>query len=82
MRFTGRGKCGVAVVRLSGNRSLEALKRMTNILKLVPRTAFLRKIRDPETGEVIDNGLCLWFPGRHDFNMTFKSSKQECALSH
>ncbi|CAL1679169.1 unnamed protein product [Lasius platythorax] len=64
---SGHGKCGVAVVRISGSRSLEALKRMTNISKLEPRRAFLRRIRDPETGEVIDNGLCLWFPGPHSF---------------
>nr|XP_012222181.1 PREDICTED: tRNA modification GTPase GTPBP3, mitochondrial isoform X1 [Linepithema humile] len=64
---SGHGKCGVAVVRISGNRSMEALKKMTNISKLEPRKAFLRKIRDPETREVIDNGLCLWFPGPHSF---------------
>ncbi|XP_024878604.1 tRNA modification GTPase GTPBP3, mitochondrial [Temnothorax curvispinosus] len=64
---SGHGKCGVAVVRISGSRSLEALKKMTSISKLEPRRAFLRKIRDPETGEVIDNGLCLWFPGPHSF---------------
>lgn len=64
---SGHGKCGVAVVRISGTRSLETLKRMTNISKLEPRKTFLRKIRDPETGEVIDNGLCLWFPGPHSF---------------
>ncbi|XP_011638602.2 tRNA modification GTPase GTPBP3, mitochondrial isoform X2 [Pogonomyrmex barbatus] len=64
---SGHGKCGVAVVRVSGSRSLEALKKMTNISKLEPRRAFLRKIHDPETKEVIDNGLCLWFPGPHSF---------------
>jgi hypothetical protein len=61
----GQGKCGVAVVRVSGNRSMEALKKMTKMSKLEPRKALLRKIRDPETGEIIDNGLCLWFPGTH-----------------
>ncbi|XP_018054709.1 PREDICTED: tRNA modification GTPase GTPBP3, mitochondrial [Atta colombica] len=64
---SGHGKCGVAVVRISGSRSLDTLKKMTSISKLEPRKAFLRKIRDPETGEVIDNGLCLWFPGPHSF---------------
>ncbi|KAL0112670.1 hypothetical protein PUN28_012143 [Cardiocondyla obscurior] len=64
---SGQGKCGVAVVRVSGSRSLEALKRMTSISRLEPRRAFLRKIRDPESGEIIDNGLCLWFPGPHSF---------------
>lgn len=42
---------------------MEALKKMTNISKLEQRKAYLRKIRDPETGEIIDKGLCLWFPG-------------------
>jgi len=65
--FKGHGKCGVAVMRISGSRSMEALKKMTNISKLEPRKAFLRKIRDPETREVIDNGLCLWFPGMQYF---------------
>lgn len=65
--FEGRGKCGVAVVRISGRQSMEALKKMTNISQLEPRKVFLRKIRDPETGEVIDNGLCLWFPGTYNF---------------
>ncbi|XP_019701127.1 tRNA modification GTPase GTPBP3, mitochondrial isoform X2 [Harpegnathos saltator] len=46
---------------------MDALRRMTNTSKLEPRKAFLRKIRDPETGEVIDHGLCLWFPGPHSF---------------
>ncbi|RLU16668.1 hypothetical protein DMN91_010736 [Ooceraea biroi] len=46
---------------------METLKRMANISKLEPRKAFLRKIRDPETREIIDNGLCLWFPGPHSF---------------
>lgn len=27
----------------------------------------MRKIHDPETREIIDNGLCLWFPGPHSF---------------
>ncbi|XP_011869079.1 PREDICTED: tRNA modification GTPase GTPBP3, mitochondrial [Vollenhovia emeryi] len=64
---SGHGKCGVAVMRMSGSRSLEVLQKMTSISKLEPRKAYLRKIRDPETGEVIDNGLCLWFPGPRSF---------------
>ncbi|XP_032665329.1 tRNA modification GTPase GTPBP3, mitochondrial [Odontomachus brunneus] len=64
---SGHGKCGVAVVRVSGSRSLDALKKMTNISNLEPRKAFLRKIHDPETKEVIDHGLCLWFPGPHSY---------------
>ncbi|XP_043464406.1 tRNA modification GTPase GTPBP3, mitochondrial isoform X2 [Leptopilina heterotoma] len=40
---------------------------MTNLSNPKPKTAFLRKIHDPETGEIIDKGLCLWFPGPKSF---------------
>lgn len=55
------------MVRVSGFEASKALQKMTNLTNPKPKTAFLRKIRDPETGEIIDNGLCLWFPGKHIF---------------
>ncbi|XP_014218037.1 tRNA modification GTPase GTPBP3, mitochondrial [Copidosoma floridanum] len=64
---SGQGKCGVAVVRISGSNARAALEKMTNISKLEPRKAYLRNIKNPETGEVIDQGLCLWFPRPHSF---------------
>ncbi|XP_008552864.1 tRNA modification GTPase GTPBP3, mitochondrial isoform X1 [Microplitis demolitor] len=64
---SGQGKCGVAVIRISGSRSLEALKKMTNLLNPSPRQVFLRKIYDPITRDIIDKGLCLWFPGPNSF---------------
>ncbi|XP_035739349.1 tRNA modification GTPase MnmE-like isoform X1 [Vespa mandarinia] len=64
---SGHGKCGVAVVRISGVNASEALNKMTTISKIEPRKAILKKILDPETKEVIDNGLCLWFPGPKSF---------------
>ncbi|XP_012281825.1 tRNA modification GTPase GTPBP3, mitochondrial [Orussus abietinus] len=64
---SGQGKCGVAVVRISGSRSLEAMQKMTKICQPEPRRAYLRSIRDPDNGEVIDKGLCLWFPGPNSF---------------
>lgn len=33
----------------------------------VPRKAFLRRIYDPEDGELLDNGLVLWFPQPNSF---------------
>lgn len=59
----GQGKCGVAVIRISGSDAELAIKKMTNIKNLKPRQAYLRNIKNPEDGEVIDRGLCLWFPG-------------------
>ncbi|KAK9297974.1 hypothetical protein QLX08_008500 [Tetragonisca angustula] len=64
---SGYGKCGVAVIRVSGPKALVALQKMTKISSLKPRIAFLRNIYDPETKEVLDKGLCLWFPGPNSF---------------
>ncbi|XP_011307227.1 tRNA modification GTPase GTPBP3, mitochondrial isoform X3 [Fopius arisanus] len=66
-RTQRQGKCGVAVVRVSGSAAIEALRKMTNLTNPEPRRAFLRKIFDPVTRDVIDKGLCLWFPGPTSF---------------
>ncbi|XP_047442172.1 tRNA modification GTPase GTPBP3, mitochondrial [Mugil cephalus] len=67
---SGHGRCGVAVVRVSGPASATALKRMAGLTHGLPppRTALLRSIRDPQTEEVLDRGLVLWFPGPHSFS--------------
>lgn len=61
---SGRGKCGVAVIRISGPNAAETV---TNIAKLKslpqPRQALLRSLQDPVTNETLDRGLVLWFPG-------------------
>ncbi|KAJ8669712.1 hypothetical protein QAD02_000971 [Eretmocerus hayati] len=64
---SGQGKCGVAVVRISGPHAKKALDKMTKISKLESRRAYLRNICHPESGEIIDKGLCLWFPGPNSF---------------
>ncbi|KAK2587578.1 hypothetical protein KPH14_003706 [Odynerus spinipes] len=64
---SGHGKCGVAVIRVSGTKAIDALHKMTSVLNVEPRKALLRKIVDPETKEIIDKGLCLWFPGPKSF---------------
>ncbi|XP_042338016.1 tRNA modification GTPase GTPBP3, mitochondrial isoform X2 [Plectropomus leopardus] len=66
---SGHGRCGVAVVRASGPASATALKCMTGLTHSLPppRTAMLRNITDPQTKEVLDRGLVLWFPAPHSF---------------
>lgn len=66
---SGHGRCGVAVVRVSGPASLTALRTMAGLRDkpLPPRAAQLRNITDPKTKEVLDRGLVLWFPGPHSF---------------
>lgn len=60
---SGREKAGVAVVRLSGPGAGPALEVLAGTLP-APRHATLAKIAT-ETGDLIDRGLVLWFPGPH-----------------
>lgn len=60
------GPAGVAVVRLSGPAVATAVRALAGDLP-VPRQAALRALRHPETAEVLDRGLVLWFPAPHSF---------------
>lgn len=60
------GKAGVAVIRVSGPRARESIKRLTGRPPPQPRTAMLRNMCDAE-GSLIDRGLVLWFPAPHSF---------------
>jgi tRNA modification GTPase len=59
---SGRPPAAIAVVRISGPRAGAALAALTGRVGL-PRTARLARVRDPASGETIDRGLALWFPG-------------------
>lgn len=63
---SGRPPSGVAVIRLSGGQSRFAIETICGILP-AKREATLRKLRDPKTGDLIDVGLVLWFPGPESF---------------
>jgi tRNA modification GTPase len=58
---SGHGRAGVAVIRISGPAAGVVLERMAGGCP-APRTAALRRVRDPLTREVLDGGLVLWFP--------------------
>jgi len=64
---SGFGKAGIAVVRLSGNQTRACLTRLCGALP-EPRMATLAALRDPETGDIIDKGLVLYFPGPQSFS--------------
>ncbi|KAM4574075.1 5-taurinomethyluridine-[tRNA] synthase subunit GTPB3, mitochondrial [Fundulus diaphanus] len=66
---SGHGRCGVAVVRISGPAATTALRCMVGLRNHLPppRTALLRSITDPHSKEVLDRGLVLWFPAPHSF---------------
>lgn len=58
---SGGAAGAVAVVRLSGPGSADALKRLAGGVP-APRRASLRRLRDAD-GETLDHALVLWFPG-------------------
>ena len=60
------GRSGVAVIRVSGPEAGRALTALTGDLP-EPRYASLREIHDPRSGDVIDQGIVLWFPGPRSF---------------
>jgi tRNA modification GTPase len=59
---SGRPPAAIAVVRVCGPRAGDALRLLAGRLP-EPRVAALTNIRDPETKEIIDQALVLWFPG-------------------
>jgi tRNA modification GTPase len=56
----------VAVFRTSGPEAGGGLAALAGTVPSA-RRASLRRIRDPATGEIIDQGLVLWFPGPGSF---------------
>jgi tRNA modification GTPase len=58
---SGRPPAAIAVVRVSGPRAGIALAKLIGRLP-EPRKAALAQVRDPASGEVIDEALALWFP--------------------
>ena len=63
---SGAGRAGVAVLRLSGAGAGAALTALAGSLP-PSRQATLARLRDPVSGETIDRGLVLWFPGPGSF---------------
>lgn len=62
--ISGLGKSGVAVFRISGKETNKIFQNMVRFRSTPqPRMAYLRTLHDPETGEPLDKGLILWFPG-------------------
>jgi tRNA modification GTPase len=61
---SGRPPVAIAVIRISGPRAGAALTAL-GVKIPEPRKAGLARIRDPRTGEIIDEALVLWFPAPH-----------------
>jgi tRNA modification GTPase len=63
---TPPGRAAVAVCRLSGPRTREALARLAGAVP-PPRHAQLLRLVHPQTGDVIDEGLVLFFAGPRSY---------------
>ncbi len=63
---SGRGRAGIAVIRLSGPAAWASAVAMIGRPPL-DRRAMRCAVIDPESGEVLDDGLCLGFRGPQSF---------------
>jgi tRNA modification GTPase len=63
---SGRGRAGVAVIRVSGPEAGAAVETLTGAAAPEPRLAALREFSGPD-GVLIDEGLVLWFPAPASF---------------
>ncbi|KAG9287282.1 hypothetical protein G9A89_008912 [Geosiphon pyriformis] len=66
---SAHGKAGVAVIRVSGVGASEAIEKLAvkNAKFPIPRIATPRSILHPNTREVLDYGLVIWFPGPNSY---------------
>jgi len=60
---SGAGRAGIAVLRLSGTAADAALSALSDAPLPPPRRAARVRLRDPQTGTPLDDGLALRFPG-------------------
>ena len=64
---SGAGISGVAVIRISGEKTKEIIRQITGRELPKPRIASLNKIREIKTKELIDEGIIIWFPGPESY---------------
>ncbi|MEA2758282.1 MAG: tRNA modification GTPase [Methylobacteriaceae bacterium] len=63
---TAPGRAAVAICRVSGPRTREAVARLTGRVP-APRHARLSRLAHPISGEAIDDGLVLFFPAPRSY---------------
>ncbi|KAF9951628.1 mitochondrial splicing system protein [Modicella reniformis] len=66
---THPGKAGIAVIRVSGPQAKTVLRSMTPASSSVPKTRHFvtRRLLCPQTNELLDKGMVVWFPGPRSF---------------
>src|SRR5574344_790844 len=61
------GKSGVAIIRVSGAKAMEAINKMTTITKPEAKQAYVQNIYHAKTKEALDKGVVLFFKAPHSF---------------
>ena len=64
---TGPGISGIAVIRVSGENTVEVVKKITRVKLPSPRVATLTKFNKNGTKELIDEGVVIWFPAPNSY---------------
>ena len=64
---TGPGVSGIAVIRVSGKKTAEVIKKLTGSKLPVPRVATLKKFNKNGQKELIDEGVVIWFPAPNSY---------------
>lgn len=64
---SGAGRAGLAVIRVSGPQAGVVLSGLLGGSLPAPRRATRGRLRTPESGVPLDDGLVLWFPGPGSF---------------
>ena len=65
---SGRGPCGIAIIRMSGPDTLSICKLISKEQKIKENEINLCKFFDPDNGTIIDpEALILWFPKPNSF---------------
>lgn len=72
---SGRLPAGVAIIRISGSGTRTALETMASVVP-EDRRAVYRAVRSPQSGEILDRGLVMFFAGPASF------TGEDCAELH
>ena len=64
---SGPGVSGIAVVRVSGDEAGTVVKKITDGNLPKPRVATLKKVKNINNNELIDEAMVLWFPGPESY---------------
>ena len=64
---SGPGASGIAVIRVSGKKTAEVIKKITGEKLPRPRVATLKKFNKNGGKEMIDEGVIIWFPAPNSY---------------